>query len=314
MVFFISCSSLEANEQGEFDIELDGIRINYSIRGKGPIMIVGHLNSGKIGYEMTLKPMENYFTMVYYSPRGTGKSGIPASLEEYGYDSIIYEVELLRKHLKAKSIWMFGHSDQSEIALQYALKYPEKIRGLILSGAHFISSLEEDQKAKKEFENQRKSQAWFAQVLKDLNYRIQFNSNMDSTGRDLSAAPLKWWCYDSASAEKVIPISREISKVGRRKAINGKFPFSREEEFQKLVQRSISYQKKYSQIEVPVLILQGAYDTNNPPVLVKKLANEIPTSTLVFVDKAGHFPWVEQPEQSFDELTQWLKVNGVRAE
>ncbi len=302
-----SCKSLGKHPNGGFDVELDGIKINYTIKGKGPVMIVGHPNSGKIGYELTLKPLEDKFTMVYYSPRGTGKSDSPATIEGYSYNYIINEIELLRKHLKEDSIWIFGHSDQSEIALQYAIDYPKNVRGLILSGTHFIESAEIERKEKRDFENERKQQLWFSEVINDLDYKYKYQTNTDSSGKDLTYASLRWWCYDSISSDKVIPIYDSITKAGRRKPIDGQFPFTSKVEFEKLVNRTQLYQSKYSEIKTNVLILQGKFDTNNPPKLAAKLNSKIPNSTLIFIEKAGHFPWVEQPSESFDKILSWLK-------
>ena len=286
----ISCSGTHQLGNGEFEIELDGITIHYMVRGKGPAMIVGHPNSGKIGYELTLKPLENQFTMVYYDPRGTGKSAAPKTLDGYNYEHLVKEIDLLRIHLGLHSIWLFGHSDQSEIALQYAIDYPDKISGLILSGTHFVATNEIERQEKQDFEKQRKKQAWFSKVVDDWEYKIKYQTNTDSLGRDLTYAPLMWWCYDSTSAAKVIPIYDIITKTGRRKAIDGQFPFLSQAERTKLVNRTRSYQSGYSEINTNVLILQGSFDTNNPPELVEKLHQEITPSELVFIEKSGHFP------------------------
>lgn len=302
----ISCSRKTPIDQGEFDAELDGLSINYTVRGKGPVLIAGHLNSGKIGYELTLKPLEKKFTMVYYSPRGTGKSESPETLAGYQSDYLVKELELLRKHLKSDEIWIFGHSDQSEIALQYAIEYPNHVAGLILSGTHFISNKAAERKEKLDFENERKQEAWFLQVLRDMDYTYTYQTNKDSLGRDLTYASLSWWCYDAASTEKVIPIYEAISNAGRRKPINGQFPFVNPHEKKEQVNRSYLYQARYSEIKTKVLILQGTHDTNNPPKLVENLHQQIPNSTLVFIEKSGHFPWVEEPMESFDEIFRWL--------
>lgn len=306
----ISCSNTSQLANGEIDVELDGLRINYTIRGKGPIMIAGHLNSGKIGYELTLKPLEEKFTMVYYSPRGTGSSVSPKSIEEYKYEFLVEEIELLRKHLKTETVWIFGHSDQSLLGLQYAIEYPHHIAGLILSGTHFIPNEEEEKAEKLNFENERKQDAWFAQVINDLNYRYQFQTNIDSAGRDLTYASLSWWCYDSTSVKKVIPVFNAISQAGRRKAIDGQYPFSSPKASEQLINRTLHYQTRYAELKTKVFIIQGAYDTNNPPKLAEQLQQEIKNSELVFIEKAGHFPWVENSTESFDQIFSWLNTNG----
>lgn len=306
-ILWSACNNVNNIENGDFVVELDDINIEYTVKGNGPVMIAGHLNSGKIGYEMTLKPLEQHFTMVYYSPRGTGNSTAPESLEQYQYEFLVQEIDKLRKHLKQNKIWIFGHSDQSVIALQYAIDYPKNVEGLILTGTHYVEDYETESKLKKQFEQERKQQAWFKQVCNDWDYMVQFGTSTDSLGRDLTYTPIKWWCYDSATSAKVIPIVDEISKAGRRKPINNIQPFNTQEEYDRMEARIFKYQTKLGSVKARILILQGKYDTYNPPVLAEKLNEKLPNSKLVFIDKAGHFPWVEQEQLFFDALFDWLK-------
>lgn len=301
-----SCSQEPILINGDFNTKIDSLDIHYSIKGSGPAMFVGHLNSGKIGYEKTLSALEERFTMIYYDPRGTGASESPKTLKGYQYAYLVTEIDLLRQHLELDQIWIFGHSDQSEIAMEYAIDYPNHTQGLILSGTHFVEEKNTEFMELRSFENERRKDPWFDQVIKDWEYQITFKTQTDSLGRDLTYAPLKWWCYDSVSAQKVIPIYDLITRAGRRKKVNGKAPFSTTEERQQLYDRIYTYQKHYQEIECPTLILQGEYDTNNPPKLVQKLSQKIPNTTLIMVPKAGHFPWVEQAELSFKAIFNWL--------
>lgn len=292
---------------GNFVAKIDGINIDYTIEGEGPVMIVGHPKSGKIGYELSLKPLENKFTMVYYDPRGTGKSDAPDSLSQYNDEHLVNEINLLREHLDVNKIWIFGHSDQSVIALQYAVDHPENTKGLILSGTQFIQSRESVIEERKESEKKRESESpWFKQIVQDWDYMIEHKTITDSAGRDLKYAPIKWWCYDEQTAQRVIPIYDSISKYGRRRPINNQFPLQTETEVQKHYQRINYYEQKYSKIKALVLILNGRYDTNNTPESAEKLHSVLLNSKLVLIDKAGHFPWVEQPEKSFSEIFNWL--------
>ena len=69
LLFLIPCAAQKRFNNGNFVSKIDGINISYTIKGKEPVMIVGHPTSGKIGYELSLKLLENKFTIVYYDPR-----------------------------------------------------------------------------------------------------------------------------------------------------------------------------------------------------------------------------------------------------
>lgn len=293
-----------AIKPGSYQVALDGLQINYMVRGSGPVLITGHPNSGKIAYEMTLQPMEKYFTMVYYDPRGTGASEAPDSLEKYNAHYLVAEIEALRNHLNVERVWLFGHSDQSTIALAYTLKYPQHSAGLILTGTSYTGTVAEMMARRKTTEAYRAAQsAWFAQVIKDWDYMQASGTAKDSLGRDLSLAPIKWWCYDEASAQKVIPIALEVTKAGRRKSVNGRFWQAGEEE----IKTYLDWQERFKAIKVPTLILNGKYDTNNPPEYVAQLRDRLANAKLVLIEEAGHFPWVEAPVPFFKAIEEWLK-------
>jgi proline iminopeptidase len=75
--------------KGDFSAHIDSLNIHYTIKGSGPALFVGHLNSGKIGYERTLTALEDRFTMVYYDSRGTGKSEAPNKIDAYQYSHLV---------------------------------------------------------------------------------------------------------------------------------------------------------------------------------------------------------------------------------
>lgn len=43
LLFLTSCAGTKKLKNGNFVNQIDGININYTIKGKGPVMIVGHL-------------------------------------------------------------------------------------------------------------------------------------------------------------------------------------------------------------------------------------------------------------------------------
>jgi pimeloyl-ACP methyl ester carboxylesterase len=45
---------------------------------------------------------------------------------------------------------------------------------------------------------------------------------------------------------------------------------------------------------------------------VDNLAKNIPSSTVIIIKNAGHFPWIEQPTQFFSGIIKWLKQHNVK--
>lgn len=305
-IFMIFITNAQNLKNGDYIEKINGLNLHYSIRGNGPVMLVGHPNAGKIGYELTLKPLEKYFTMVYYDPRGTGKSDAPKNLQEYEQEHLVEEIEQLRRTLRSDKIWLFGHSDQSAIAMIYALKYPHYTEGLILTGTGMVGSQEEDYEKRKSSESERiKNSEWFSQVIKDWDFMIEHHTQTTPDGRNISDAPIKWWCYDEESSQKVIKIANKITQAGRRKPIDNEWYNESDKERNKYLEK----QKQFSRIKVKTLIINGKYDTNNPPQYAFALQKILPNSTLKIIDQAGHFPWVENEQTTFEAIEQWLRLN-----
>ena len=170
--------------------------------------------------------------------------------------------------------------------MQYAVEYPKNISGIILSGTSYVGSQNESIERRKTSENKRiKESKWFAKVIEDWDYMIENNTTFDKNGNDISTARTKWWTYDEETAQKVIPIVKEITKVGRRKPIGNNYYQETPEERQKYLE----FQKKFKDLKTKILIINGKYDTNNLPEFATELHFRLQNSKLVFIDKAGHF-------------------------
>ncbi|KAF5281395.1 hypothetical protein FQR65_LT14733 [Abscondita terminalis] len=199
-----------------------------------------------------------------------------------------------------------SYAGSSAVALEYALKHQNHISGLIITGTSFIGTQQESIDRRKEFEEKRaKESKWFAQVIANWDYMDEHKTNIDKNGNDISTSPIKWWCYDEESSQKVIPIVKEISNAGRRKPIDNRNYYETPTERQKYLDN----QKEFSKIRAKTLIINGKYDTNNAPKHAEKLYHIIPNSELIIIDKAGHFPWIENSNETFNQMNIWLNKN-----
>ena len=61
-----------------------------------------------------------------------------------------------------------------------------------------------------------------------------------------------------------------------------------------------------SQIQVPTLIINGSLDKETPLYMAKKLNKNIKNSTLVVVQGAGHFCFIDKPNKFNMEVKEFL--------
>lgn len=63
---------------------------------------------------------------------------------------------------------------------------------------------------------------------------------------------------------------------------------------------------RLKELTMPVLIIHGAQDEIVPLRLSKRLHKDLPKSKLIIIDKCGHVPQEECPEQTVKEIKKFL--------
>jgi proline iminopeptidase len=77
----------------------------------------------------------DYARVIYYDQRGCGLSGYEAGKDGYSVDQAAADLDALRNALGIDRWVVLGHSYGGALAQYYALKYPDRLAGLILVGA-----------------------------------------------------------------------------------------------------------------------------------------------------------------------------------
>ncbi|MGB0166298.1 MAG: alpha/beta fold hydrolase [Luteibaculum sp.] len=65
--------------------------------------------------------------------------------------------------------------------------------------------------------------------------------------------------------------------------------------------------KELADIKVPTCLIWGKNDTVTPPEVAKEFDQLMPNSTLYWIDKCGHAPMMEHPEEFNQHLDHWLE-------
>src|SRR5258706_7793706 len=107
----VQVSGQSALDTGTHYVRINGFRANYYVRGAGPVCICPTPGWGPDYwlYTAAFKPLEEYFTMVYFDTRGTGLSEAPEDSNYYRY-YFMRDLDALRRRLDQEKIWLVGHS------------------------------------------------------------------------------------------------------------------------------------------------------------------------------------------------------------
>jgi len=167
------------------------------------------------------------------------------------------------------NIHLLGNSLGGHVALVHVLKHPEKIRSLILTGSSglFENGMGDSYPRRGDYEYIRKKT------------EVTF--------------------YDPKTATKelvdeVFDITRNRLKVIKIIA---------------LAKSAIRHNmgEELNNIKQPTLLIWGNNDTITPPFVAREFQRLIPNSELYFIDKCGHAPMMEQPEEFNIILDKFLK-------
>jgi pimeloyl-ACP methyl ester carboxylesterase len=120
------------------NFDSDGVKIHYVVQGKEdgePVLLIhGFTLDIDLQWGPVLKALAKDYKVIALDCRGHGGSEKPRDPKKYGLEMTKDAVRLL-DHLKVDKAHVVGYSMGAGIALQMAVRYPERVRTATLGGA-----------------------------------------------------------------------------------------------------------------------------------------------------------------------------------
>ena len=228
------------------------------------------------------------FRVVFFDQRGSGRSVPYAEIKNNNTDSLISDIDKLRKSLNIKQWHLFGGSWGSTLAILYGIKFPQKCLGFILRGI-FLGSVSEIDwflyDIKKFFPEAYKKFISSVPEHYRNNLLVWFHAQLHNNNRskNLKAASI-WAEYEnSCSSLNYVsrPISGEhalaISKIETHYFMNNCF-----------IEDNYIIKNLHKISNIKSFIVQGRHDVICPPLTALKLADCWDIAKIEIVDDAGH--------------------------
>ncbi|MFA5330313.1 MAG: alpha/beta hydrolase [Prolixibacteraceae bacterium] len=280
--------------EGEHEIEIDGVKLWYMVRGKGPILIAYPSSAGWGGdcsvYVEYLKPWEENRTVIYMEPRGLGRSERLNSMSEYSMNKYAQELENFREKLGINKFDLTGHCYAGIISMKYALKYQQYLNHLIL-----ISTF-----PKSEYPG------YYEWLKNRAGYDNMVNRNTEIKkegleGKEKLKEEMKnWYTVTFHDYNK----HKETFETIMDNTIFSTLP---EKQFRTVDEANYNILDSINQIKTKTIILYG--DEDFPPVIFgsKDIKNKIPNSKIVEIENSSHWTFIERPDVFFAETIDFLK-------
>jgi proline iminopeptidase len=298
-----AASSVSPNFHPKGDyVSVNGARLWYESEGTGPALV---LISGGPGishdyFHPYFSSLANSYRVVYFDALGRGKSDRANSPKQYTLSRDVDDLEGLRKALGLGRINLLGHSYGGVVAQAYALRFPAFLQRLILVDTFFSAEMWQanNDNSNRELQNQ------FPEIWEKIqDVRAQGYSSCSKESQAVSDAPPSFpLFYDASNFDKVIAGGGSIN--------NDVYCAMTGEDGDFLIAGDLGnfdFRRDLKKISGPMLILAGRYDRIAFPRWTIQYKHYAPQAKFVMLEKSGHFPFVEQTDETLGLLRDFLQ-------
>jgi len=277
--------------------------------GRGPPIIVLHGGPDfDHGYLLPdLDRLADAFRLIYYDQRGRGRSADRVLADEVTLASDLDDLDKVRQYFHLESAVLLGHSWGAVLALEYALRHPERVSHMILMNPAPASAAD---------------LAFFRKA-----YVQELGADMDRQREIVAGA-----AYQQGDPEA----------VAARYRIHFQHAFARREDYERLMatmkagfisQGSAGIVKaravedrlmrdtwdvtgydllpKLRNLSIPSLVIVGDRDFI-PVEIATHIAKAIPNARLVTLKDCGHFAYLESPGEVRKALDEFFQGKVMR--
>jgi proline iminopeptidase len=137
-----ACTTSTPTKEGF--IEVEGGKIWYRIDGKGdktPVLLL-HGGPGSSSFNLEpLKELSQDRPVIFLDQLGCGRSTRITDTTLMTIEQNVEQLEQVRKALKLDKFYLYGHSWGTMLGMDYYVKYPKGIQGLIFSSPLFSTKI-----------------------------------------------------------------------------------------------------------------------------------------------------------------------------
>ncbi len=269
------------NKDSKF-IEIDGVNVHYRVEGKGePILLIHGTFSSLHTYDDWTSILKHNYKVIRLDLPGFGLTG-PHPKNKYSTENYIDFIDEFLDILTIDSCAVVGNSLGGWMAWELALKHPTRVSKLILIDA--------------------------AGYINDRNFPLPFV---------IAQTPVLRNVFNYVPKAVVRRFVRQVfydqSKV-TEEVIDRHFDlFHRDGNMAAFVKIANSHfvQNTHNlhQLTIPVLIMWGEKDNWLSVGHASKFGEDIPNSKVIIYKNVGHIAMEEIPEQSSDDLIEFLNSN-----
>ena len=275
-------------------IDVKGLKVHYKKFGQGtPNFILLHgFAASEFSWRAIYKPLAQYGTVMAYDRPAFGLTSrpLPGSWTDqnpYGNDFQVDLVIAMMDALKMDKAILIGNSAGGGVAAMTALKYPQRVQGLVLVDAAVspnASSSSNNFNLLNALSGTPQLQRIGPLLVRNVrDWGIEFGK---SAWHDPSKITPEIW------AGYTKPLQAKDWDVGLW--------------HYQTAPRSASYANRIKEFTMPTLVIAGDDDHVIPTQNSIDLAKVLPNAKLVVIPNSGHVPHEETPNEFMLAIKEWL--------
>lgn len=279
---------------GSFTAELNGFNIHFEVHGRGPVLMTLPNSWGLTwqGLRALYRPLEANLTMVYFDPRGMGKSGPIRQDSDMGMAAVREDFDALRRHLGLGKVNAIGWSNGAINLILLASEHPDTLESAIFLHGEPRYTVEDDK-------------AFQAQHPDLFQLYVNFFQEMGSKPMSPEEADARVKRFYVEQAFVFLSADRQAGRA-RLKEMYADTGFSwRHTQYQGKDLGAYDFRDRLSRIATRALVIAGAHDLV-PVERVREISQGIPGSVFVVFEKSGHFAPVEEPRAFVSTVREFL--------
>lgn len=271
--------------------------LHYHEYGKGEpvIVLTGGPGAGYDQLQTVALHVAKTHRAILLEQRGTGRSKpVPSDSSTINIRTAFADISRLQDHLKVTEAHLLGHSWGSMLAMNYAAKFPNRVKSLILLssgpvkldpsvfevyGANREARLSPDEKKRRD----------------EVFAKVREKRASPEEQKEFSKWELLPVLFDRNTADSLTAIINK-SELNPK---TGSFLLG------SLSRSKVDVASELSKFKKPVHIICGRQDPG--AFLSYEMKIFMPSANLYWINRSGHFPMFETPDAFFKALDKALK-------
>jgi proline iminopeptidase len=274
----------------------EGYKIFSQKFGNGKIQLL-LLHGGPLttheGFEvfLTQLPLDQY-TIIFYDQLGSYYSDQPNDTTLWNIPRFVDEVEQVAQFYKLDSFYLLGHSWGGLLAIEYALKYPQKLKGLIISNKSY---------SQQNLVNTRKEMMIeIAQTLNCSSKTLKQLANNEKV-TDSTESALIFQKFENTHLERLQPQPDSFIRMKKHSKLP---PYLKQSNFHDRDRWNALDSLHF--IQQPTLLIGSKYDFVKITDLVE-MKKRIPHCEMYVCPNGGHMDFLDDTKNYFETLQKFVK-------